>query len=645
MRRRTWMLVTVVLALVFSSVGVALAQRQAEPPDARQQQTGQQGTGGGARLDREGVIDSSLEVHAAHPDEQHGGAEGHLPARSENVRVVGRAEAEGVTQGSIADVGFFGDHAYLASFDDDAPGCSRGGVHVFSIKNLAEPRQVGFIEAAQGTYVGEGIQVIHVDTPKFEGDVLIHNNEICGDAEDNPNGGVSLVDVTDPKDPKPLAEGVGDLKPRSFVGEGIAHQTHSAFAWDAGRKAYAVIVDDEESRDVDIMDITDPREPKLVREYDLSARFPQIIQEDLGTVTSFLHDMIVKKIDGRWIMLASYWDGGYVTLDVTDPLRAKYIADSDYKNPDPEALESGLRVEPEGNAHQAEFSLKNNFIVAADEDFDPYSAYVRNVTDGTRVKAGEGNDTPQIEKDTRIGGETVFVGRACEGDPAVPAGDGSQIAVVERGLCAFTEKVANVEEAGGYDAIIIMNGEGSDFACSDVFGLDVQGGVPALFVGRDTGFAFFNVAYDEEACRGGDGSAQAPIELGTTGDTVSVEAVFDGWGYVHLFRNNEGKLKELGTYAIQEAHDERYAEGFGDLSVHEVAMSKERNDLAYFSYYAGGFRVAKIRDGNLVEVGSYIAPKGNNFWGVQVLRRDGKEYVLASDRDYGLYIFRYTGTR
>jgi len=74
-------------------------------------------------------------------------------------------------------------------------------------------------------------------------------------------------------------------------------------------------------------------------------------------------------------------------------------------------------------------------------------------------------------------------------------------------------------------------------------------------------------------------------------------------------------------------------------------MSEERNDLAYFSYYAGGFRVAKIKDGNLREVGSFIARGGNNFSGVQVLRRDGKEYVLASDRDYGLYIFEYTGKR
>ena len=29
--------------------------------------------------------------------------------------------------------------------------------------------------------------------------------------------------------------------------------------------------------------------------------------------------MVVKKIDGMQTMLASYWDAGYIKLDVTDP--------------------------------------------------------------------------------------------------------------------------------------------------------------------------------------------------------------------------------------------------------------------------------------------------------------------------------------
>ena len=83
--------------------------------------------------------------------------------------------------------------------------------------------------------------------------------------------------------------------------------------------------------------------------------------------------------------------------------------------------------------------------------------------------------------------------------------------------------------------------------------------------------------------------------------------------------------------------------GFGDLSVHEVATSAVKDDLAYLSYYSGGFRVLKIVSNQLQEVGHFIDVGGNNFWGVQVFQSGGQEYVAASDRDYGLYIFRYTG--
>ena len=175
--------------------------------------------------------------------------------------------------------------------------------------------------------------------------------------------------------------------------------------------------------------------------------------------------------------------------------------------------------------------------------------------------------------------------------------------------------------------------------------MDVQGTVPTLLVARDTGYAFFDEPYSEATCRAG--SSQSPIAVGEIGDDVKIEAIFDGWGYVHLFQNGTGKLQELDTYAIPRAHDEAFAEGYGDLSVHEVAMSEQRNDLAYLSYYAGGFRVAKIDEtqGELNEVARFIDDGGNNFWGVQVFEKNGKEYVAASDRDYGLYIFEYTGSQ
>jgi hypothetical protein len=597
-----------------------------------------------AGLADDGAIDSGADVHGQ-LHHQHGGGDGHLAGSSENVRVIGKMNVNQDFEGRVSDVGVFGNYAYLGAFNERD--CQKGGVYVFDISKPTAPKQINFIRSANNSYVGEGVQIIRVDTPQYTGDLLIHNNEICGPTNTGAKGGISLVDVTNPKVHKWLAEGVGDFLPAGANGASIAHTVHSAFAWDAGDKAYVVLVDNEEGADVDIMDITNPRSPTLIAEYDLNTTFPQIIQADLGTGESFLHDMIVKQINGRYVMLLSYWDGGYVQLDVTDPLNISYLADSDFAAVDPEALESGFSVKPEGNAHQAEFSKDNDFIIAADEDFAPYSVVASNTTEGTTFNAVQGSDTPQIAPGTSLAGVTKFVGRACPGGPAVPPGAPGEVAVVERGDCLFSEKIAAVEAAGGYSGVIVFNREGGD-GCSTLILMDIQGGIPAIFVDRATGFALLNQAgYDEAACQAGSDTTLAPIEIGRVGDNVDMSAVFDGWGYVHLYKNGAGKLVELDTYAIPEAHDPAFAAGSGDLSVHEVAMSAKRNDLAYFAYYSGGFRVVKIAGkgsrAQLIEAGHFIDQGGSNFWGVQLWNYGGKEYVLASDRDYGVYIFEYTG--
>jgi hypothetical protein len=585
-------------------------------------------------------------------DEQHGGTEGHLPATSENVTLVGKANVNQDQEGRIADVGVFGNYAYLGAWSH--PRCQKGGVYVLDIRNPANPKQVNFIRTANDSYVGEGVQVVHIDTPKYQGDVLAMNNEICGAPNLNANGGLTLVDVSNPKVHKYLAKNVGD----DDDGDGLVNQIHSVFMWDAGDKAYAVLVDDMERTDVDIMDITDPRNPKKIAEYDLRAKFPQIFQEGAGLEDVFHHDVVVKRIDGRWVMLVSYWDGGYVTLDVSDPTNARYIADSDFASPDPEAAAYGLDVHPEGNAHEAEFSADNGYIVAANEDFHPYKNVAADLTKGTKSTVTDVlapfSPAQTLPPSERIEGESVYVGQACSG---VPAGNGAgQVAVVERGGCPIQVKLDAVNAAGGYEGLVIFNWEGIERPTWNGCDILVNSGttpftssIPAYFMTRRAGYELFGVPYDHAQCLAGNpdqvgaNTHLAPIAVGTTGDRVGVGPEFDGWGYVHLYRNGSGKLQELDTYAIPEAFDPHYADGHGDLSVHEVAMSERDSRLAYFSYYAGGFRVARIENDRLVETGRFIDEGGNNFWGVQVWQKDGKEYVLASDRDYGLYIFEYTG--
>jgi hypothetical protein len=619
MKRRVLSRLAVTVAGMFAVVGLATAA--SGNPD------------GGVAID-DGARDAK----------QHGTDEGHLypEGTSSNVALVSKLKLKNVVPEKIADVGVFKGYAYLAAWG--VVTCKYNGVHVVDVRNPASPKEVAFIVSKEGSYPGEGIQALYIDTPAFKGDILVSNNETC--KEKTGFGGLNIYDISKPSSPTPLVEGLGD---ENVPGQGkkAANEIHNVFAWDAGAKAYAVMVDNEEGTDVDIVDITNPKKAFMLAEYDLDEKFPQILQAaPSNLVEVFLHDMVVKEIGGRQVMLLSYWDAGYVAIDVTDPLNPTYIGDTDFTNPDPEAAESGFIVAPEGNGHQAEFTLDNKYVVAADEDFNPFVLDAENVTDGTPITASQGSDTTKLEPGTTIEGVSVFVGRACPGDPAVPAGDAAvtDIAVVERGVCTFTEKVASVIAAGGYDAVLVFNRTGTD-ACDGSLGMSVEGDIPTFGVApRGQGFAIFDEPYDNAACLAGTGPEQLPVALGTTGDTLRFTSSFDGWGYVHLYEYESGKMTELDTYAIPEAHDPAFASGFGDLSVHETATSPTRADLAYFSYYSGGFRVAKIVGDDLVEVGHYIDVGGNNFWGVQVFQHNGQELVAASDRDFGLYIFRYTGS-
>ncbi len=573
-------------------------------------------------------------------DAQHGGDEGHLPAKQENVELVGRADIIGGGEGQVADVAAFGNFAYLTVRDPE--GCSDAGVAIMDISDPTAPKQVGFIDATEGSFPGEGAQVLDVKTKSFSGQILLFNNELCSLEG---LGGMTMWDVTDPAAPVVLAANVGD----ATVGEDdnpALNETHSVLGWTDGNKAYAVLVDNYETADVDIMDISDPRKPVLISETDLNDF--NVLQEEntpLGG-NSFLHDVEVQKIKGVMTMVASYWDGGWTLLNVNDPANPVYLRDFDYSAVD---AETGLSPS-EGNAHQAEFSPDGRFIVGTDEDFNPYRLTL--TAGGAASQAAQGSNTPQLDANTTLSGPVMFFGRGCDVDPQPAAPTAGTIAVIERGLCSFTEKAQNAE-AAGYAGVVLFNSVRPD-GCDAIVTPFVEAGIPVVSVGRDTGYALFGAPYDNAVCLAGGAAAATPFAVGTAGTPVEVGAVFDGWGYTRLV--DTATMTELGTYAIEESLDPAFASGFGDLSVHEVAVDPKNKGLAYLSYYSGGLRVIKYGPDGISEVGAYIAEGGNNFWGVEyhLLPQGngqgkakagpaGNELILASDRDSGLWIFRYTG--
>jgi hypothetical protein len=603
-------------------------------------------------------VDSSEPVDG----HQHGTDEGHLLGSGAwgKIELISSLELFDATDPAfgrelVADVGVdpAGEFAYLANwgFPDCALPESGGmtspdaGIYVVDIRNLENPEQVAFIPTHQDTRPGEGVQVIEVTTSFFDGEILAFNHEGCGK---NYKGGFSLWDVSDPTKPKRLATGVGDRTvdgSRRMISD--ANESHSVFMWDAGDRAYIVVQDEWESADVDIFDITNPRHPVLVSETDLNDF--DVDQPDLDLTDSFLHDMIVKEIDGRFIMLLSYWDGGWVLLDVTDPSNPQFLGDTDYPATDPLLLEqTGIALPPEGNAHQAEFTMDNRFIIGTDEDFDPFKLFLTiGEGDPAPINAGTASGEGSVlAAGETITASTVFLGLACDAATIPEATADPEIAVVERGACDFQVKIDNAK-AAGYDAVIIFNSTNGSPPCEALLNMLATVDIPSYFVARSLGYEILGIAgYDATACTG-----PALPAIGTAGETITLSSAFDGWGYVHLIDNDPASLTYLQSvdqYAIPEAHDPNFASGFGDLSVHEVAVDPQDPTLAYLSYYAGGLRAIQIECGDptdastcdLVEVGGYLDEEGNNFWGVETFVRDGVTYILASDRDSGLWIFK-----
>jgi hypothetical protein len=587
----------------------------------------------------------------------HGGTTGHLPPSSENVDLVSRLRLSNIVPEWATDVATYRDTAFVGAWSTkcgtSTPAAQRqpGGFWSIDISDPNNPRELGFTPSPVGSYLTEGLHAFRLTTPSFTGDVLLVSQEICTGVPTG-NGGFSLYDVTNPANPVPLVLSRGETHATPFSVEGQTHAAHTAFGWDTGPNAYVAVMDNYDEYDIDIFDITDPRNPRMIRETGLPDWPAEVQAEDDGRGGGpGLHDLIVRRAEGKWLMLASYWDTGYVLLDATNPAAPVFLRDSDFPKPDTLARTPWA----EGNAHEAEFDrcpeegVRSQFpcgdvryVVAADEDFTPYPIVARIVSGSFNNQEFGGTiaaSSRQIGQGDAYAGPTYFAGLACTAAsvPAAPAPNA--IALVERGTCTFSEKNASVA-ARGYQMMIVFNSAaaGNCEAANVNMLIDPPATYPAIFVSRSTGYRLMNISgYNPANCPSG--ANPSPPAVGTRGSDIDIRSQFDGWGYMRLY--DFDTFRELDAYAVPEALDPRYASGFGDLSVHEVTTDPT-GDVGYVAWYSAGFRVVDYSGGTLEDVGHFIAPEGSNFWGVELnVRRDGRLFALGSDRDYGLYIFRF----
>jgi hypothetical protein len=667
LKRNIVLLLAMGLALTLAAVGPAVS---APPPH-----------GGDATPSN---LDDFFEGHHGH---QHGETTGHLAGGSQNVDVVGKVKLTDFA-GDISDVSALqaSDGRWMAYLGDWGEKCESGGVHVVDFTDPANPVETQFLNSSGFGYVTEGVQALSIDTTAFTGDILMISNEWCR-ASSNPKnmpGGITIYDITNPGQPKLLVEAFGDFD----LHGSRANESHSTIAWDAGDRAFAAAIDNEEVEDVDLFEITDPSNPVLLSETEL----PGVRVNGFGDLKTS-HDFDVLQFpDGTWHLMVSDWDGGWVDVNVTDPANPVIVSDFDYAACD-QVIQAQLNtcLQPEGNAHQGEWNSDGSVFVGTDEDFSPHRSTPFEITSGPNTGVYpsvivSGAQAPASLPDLTLNGPVVYGGYGCPNSAPIPSPSADYLAMLQPGeekiivlqrgpsgdpsapeSACFPGEKAHEAVLAGWDSVLFVQRhdatEDPPFCGSGAFVDEV--------VGVCTNHEAYHKLFDTPPLTGPWSYPDGPA-IGTIGERISVGAIYDGWGYVRVLDTSgasssgpgKGKGKkgsgapspaEISQITIPETMNPAFSFGFGDLTVHEVEVPRgdpneggpnaDDDVLAYFSWYSGGFRVFNISDpANPQQVGFHVDPDGNNFWGVALAEdQNGDRIVLASDRDFGLFIYRYTG--
>lgn len=546
------------------------------------------------------LLTASLATPAAG---EHGGS------ASPQLDVVGQLDLEQVPGSNVTDVWAFGNYAYLGTFQEGACSLDYTGVHIIDIADPSSPAQVGFIPSPPGTRAND-VKVAHLETRWFTGEILVHSNEPCtspfnprtqssGLAAIPGQGGVSIYDVTNPLRPRPLKQNF------------LKFPVHNTYIWQDGDQAYMIMVDDVNTQDVHVIDITKPQSPKEIAVTG-QEDWPDDI-DSIGDDEVFLHDVWVQENDGQFAAYLSYWDAGLVLLDVTDPANPAFLGDSDYLDPDPLSGEA-----PEGNSHVSVPNADGSRVLMGDEDFAA-GALTLFEFEGVEYEAAEGAFTVPVYSlpGGMFSGPVHWTGgEGCTEAEFDRAANPGEIALIQRGTCFFSTKAANAQ-ALGYAGFVVANNAGDGLITMSA-GTDDVITIPGFFVGQSTG----------EVMKASD----------PPGGTLNTAGIFDGYGYLRLLDvTDPANIVELDQFATENVFANPPLPG--DRTMHNVVV--DGGTTAYISWYAEGMRVVDFSDDELTEVAHFVdTTEGSNFWGVYLHDHpDGNTYILGSDRMAGLWIF------
>jgi hypothetical protein len=292
-----------------------------------------------------------------------------------NMVAVGHEDLD--ARGFNGDVWVHDGFAYVGQwgFTDWATGNSRfcptdenRGVAVVDVREPAKPTRVATLLNVNGSSA-EDVVVYTARYGRHAGrDIAVAGIQDCSgsrSAPDPDDRGLQLWDVTDAANPVPLGmlatgcctRGVHEfeVQHRPDLGRTFAYATVPTSRYpDANTPSGYRDADGE--GDFRLIDITDPTAPVQVSDWGVQdAGGPWYSGQGCDADANYGHGAEPSE-DGKLVFL-SYWDSGYIRLDVSDPTNPRLTGRTVYP------------ANADGDAHSSQYDEARKLLITADEDF------------------------------------------------------------------------------------------------------------------------------------------------------------------------------------------------------------------------------------------------------------------------------------
>ena len=272
--------------------------------------------------------------------------------RTFNTEVVGHLAPP--QDGGYGDVWAHKDVAYLGDLrqGDCQPA---NGIWAIDLGNPAKPRALGAFAKFPGSD-GEDVWVGSIRTRAFKGDLAAVGVQRCS-RQVSGFAGMALYDVTNPAKPKELGRLATGVV--SGVHELGVVQRPDGRVLALAAVPYSFNLSGGRQGDLRIIDITDPRRPRELANWDVRRDGPVETRGQLAARRD-VFDHSAWPFDKGNKVYASFWAAGVQFLDISDPASPRLIGQTTYRP------EDGYR-----GAHSGWFNEDETLFIQNDEAMQP----------------------------------------------------------------------------------------------------------------------------------------------------------------------------------------------------------------------------------------------------------------------------------